>query len=269
MCRSFEKHSQVTPMIAGKEGSRYILIDGFKRQRAAEMLNLPFVNVMTVPVQGTMLKAQMYMLNRNSGFSMIEECMLIRELVDKDGLNQVETAVMLNRHKCWVSRRLTLIQSLNTQIIEDIKLGLLPAGSAQYLARLPQCNQGDIGSVIQKHRLNVKQSNRLIDLLCKAKDSEVKDFIIKSPIEALAELANHEGKGKCIDPKIASEAHGWIKTVSTLEVTAVKLRTQSAKTAMPLEKDVYKILNDALNRAEKACHEAFTAARQQLLLKEK
>jgi len=30
-----------------------------------------------------MMKAQMYLLNKNNGFSMIEECMLIQELVDK------------------------------------------------------------------------------------------------------------------------------------------------------------------------------------------
>ncbi|MFQ5975807.1 MAG: ParB/RepB/Spo0J family partition protein [Candidatus Hydrothermarchaeales archaeon] len=263
MCRSLEAKGQITPLVAAIDQSAYVLVDGFKRQHAAQILGLTRVMVIIVPFEGAMMKAQMYLLNKNNGFSMIEECMLIQELVDKDGLNQVEAAAILDRHKSWVSRRLALMRSLTAQIVEDIKLGLIPTGSAQELARLPGCNQGDLGAVIQTHRLNVKQSNRLIDLWCKAKDKEVREFIIKSPGKALELSAQDEEER--LDPRIPSRARGWVKAVMALERIAITVCLRSKKEIGPLEKEVYKILHESLNQADSACQEALRLARQRLL----
>jgi len=39
---------------------------------------------------------------------MITEATLIRDLIEVEWLNQMETAVLLERHKSWVCRRLQL-----------------------------------------------------------------------------------------------------------------------------------------------------------------
>jgi len=40
-------------------------------------------------------KALIYLLNRSKGFSMITEAILVRDLVEVEGLNQVEAGVLL------------------------------------------------------------------------------------------------------------------------------------------------------------------------------
>ncbi len=153
MVHSLEKRGQLTPVVTARDGNSLVLIDGFKRQMAAEILGLKSLMLITLPSEGALMKAHMYLLNRKNGFSMIEEAMLIRELVEVDGLMQVEVAAMLERHKSWVSRRLEMVRRLAPQIVEDIKLGLMPPGSAISLARLPESNQADLDSTIQRHKL--------------------------------------------------------------------------------------------------------------------
>ena len=185
MAASLTKRGQLTPIIIADDGQYPMLIDGFKRHQAAQSLGLDSLKATCLSADATQAKAMMYLLNRAGTFSMIQEAILVRELVDSDGLTQSEVAKLLDHHKSWVSRRLLMIRHLAPPIIEDLKLALLPPGSAPALARLPSCNQSDFAAAIQMHRLSVKQIRDLIQLWFKAADWQTKQFLLKSPIEAL------------------------------------------------------------------------------------
>lgn len=262
MVHSLEKRGQLTPVVTARDGNSLVLIDGFKRQRAAEILGLKSLMLITLPSEGALMKAHMYLLNRKNGFSMIEEAMLIRELVEVDGLMQVEVAAMLERHKSWVSRRLEMIRRLAPQIVEDIKLGLMPPGSAISLARLPESNQADLASTIQRHKLKVKECNLLIDLWCKARAPEAKGFLIKFPQKAL-ELSSRDGSDY-LDPRIPAQASGWLKTLRVLTRVAAGLRLRSKQDIGAIDEEVHEILWEALNQANSECQEALKAAREVL-----
>ena len=75
-----------------------------------------------------------YLINRREGLSWIQEALLVRELVDQDGLRQTEAARLVDHHKSWVNRRLMIIRRLAPEIMEDLCLELLPPGSAVSLA---------------------------------------------------------------------------------------------------------------------------------------
>jgi len=47
------------------------------------------------------------------------EALVVWELLEIEGLNQVEAADLLERHKSWVCRRLSMIRSLAPEIIHD------------------------------------------------------------------------------------------------------------------------------------------------------
>jgi len=262
MVRSLEKRGQLTPVVVASDGPRLVLIDGFKRQRAAEILGLSSLMVITLPSEGALAKAHMYLLNRKNGFSMIEEAMLIRELVEVDGFMQVDVAAMLERHKSWVSRRLEIMRRLCPQIVEDLRLGLIPPGSALSLARLPQSNQADLCSTIQTHKLQTKECNLLIDLWCKAKDPEARKFLIKFPKKAM-ELACKDD-GDRLDPRIPAQACRWLKTVRALERVAAALRLKSKHDIGTLDEQVHEILCGALDQTDSECQQALSAARQVL-----
>lgn len=195
MAASLKKRGQISPVIASIELGELILVDGFKRQAAATLADFDRLQVMTVAQGSPYTKALPYLMNRAKGFSMIEEAYLARELVEVDGLKQVEVASLLDHHKSWVHCRLDLIRSLAPEILEDLKLGLIPPGSASSLARLPKHNQADWSSAIQTHRLRSREVAQLVDLWCKAADPAQKKYLMELPRQALQVLKEANLKG--------------------------------------------------------------------------
>ena len=248
MVKSMEKQGQLTPIVVRSDEARFIVIDGFKRQRAAEILSLDTVMVIVVHGEKALMKAHMYLLNRKSGFSIVEEGILIRELVENDGLSQVEAAAILDRHKSWVSRRLEMIRRLSPQVLEDLKLGLIPSGCAQALARLPVSIQADFSAAIQTHKLQAKEVNVLVDLWCKAKDPPSREFLIRFPRKALALACGKDTE--------------WFKAVRCLERVATLLRLKSKYEIGAADDAVYTLLSKTLDEAENECLKALTLARQ-------
>ena len=87
-------------------------------------------------------KAAIFNLNRITGRPVeLEEAWIIYALVIEDGLQQIEVAHMLGRHKSWVNRRLALIERLCNEAREGLRLGLITPTQARHLTRLPRGNQ--------------------------------------------------------------------------------------------------------------------------------
>jgi ParB/RepB/Spo0J family partition protein len=194
MAHSMEKRGQLTPVVLVGEEKPYILIDGFKRYWAGQSLGLESLKAILIDVDLTKAKSMMYLMNRTVRLSFIQEAMLIRELVDQDGLKQTEVAELLDHHKSWVNRRLMIIRRLAPEILEDLRMELLPPGAVAVLARVALCNQGDFSAAIQRHGLCLKDIHLLTDIWCKTKEPEKKQFLLRSPKEALA-LVNEEQTG--------------------------------------------------------------------------
>jgi len=189
MTASLVKHGQLTAVVAVEEGGCHILIDGFKRHRCACELGMNTLNVTVLKKSCAEAKALLYLLNRPDGFSTIMQALLVWELVEIEGLNQVEAAGLLERHKSWVCRRLAMIRSLAPEIIHDIKLELLPAGVGSSLARLQPATQAEFSLAIQKHNLKTREVNRLVDLWCKTADPGARRHLLESPRQALKDLS--------------------------------------------------------------------------------
>lgn len=183
---SLSKRGQLMPVTVTAEKNHLTLVDGFKRRQAALALGLNGLEATVVSVGPAQAKSMVYLLNRSGSISMISESLLIRDLVEVEGLSQSETAVLLDRHKSWVSRRLMMIRALAPEVVDDIKLRLLPPGVASSLARLPHGNQADFSAAIIKYGLSPKEVSTLVDLWCKAKEPTVKQSLLESPRQALA-----------------------------------------------------------------------------------
>ena len=194
MANSMKKRGQLTPVVLTGEENPYILIDGFKRHAAAHSLGLEAVKATVVNVDLTQAKIMMYLINRAEGLSWIQEALLVRELVDQDGLKQTEVAQLLDHHKSWVNRRLMIIRRLAPEIMEDLRLELLPTGSPASLARVAPRNQGDLSAAIQHYGLSLREIHALTDIWCKARGPAEKQFLLRSPREALA-LVKEEQAG--------------------------------------------------------------------------
>jgi hypothetical protein len=185
----------LTPVIVAENGRVFLLVDGFKRYRAAVKIGWAGLNAVSIEAGPKQTKALIYLLNRPGGFTMIQEALIVRELVELDGLNQSEAGALLDRHKSWISRRLSMIRRLSPEIVDAFSLELIPPGVCSSLARIPPCNQPDFSAAIQTHGLAPNEIRRLADLYCKASGPGVKKAILQSPREALSVVKKESRTG--------------------------------------------------------------------------
>jgi len=167
MERSIAQYGQITPVAVGQPaGGKYEMVDGFKRYRAIKKLGHKSLLCRVLEGKGRALKSAMLFLNMQaSSIGDLEQGMIIESLNKEDGLSQVEIATLFGRHKSWVCRRLSLVQQLSDEVIEQMRLGLVNASIGRELARLPRGNQKDALRTLQKYRFTSRETARLVSLL--------------------------------------------------------------------------------------------------------
>lgn len=185
MVESLRSKGQLTPLAVAEHEGRLMLVDGFVRHLAAVRLGLETVLVEVVQLSAVQMKAQVYLRNRKRGLLLIEECRLVLELVEVDRLNQVEVGDLLERHKSWVCRRLSLSRQVSPHLMDDVALGLLGEGSLRKLAQLPARNQEELWAVAQREGLGSRDTGQLAELWQRAPDPEARGFLLAHPREAL------------------------------------------------------------------------------------
>ena len=164
MFKSLQRYGQLSPVVcAQREG--YELIDGFKRLRACRRIGKETLNARILEATERVCKAAIIQLNRLKPIDELEEAMVLASLHREDALTQTQIAALLGRHKSWVSRRIALIERLSEDVIDAIRLGLLPATVGRELATLPRGNQKEIAASLVKHRLSTREAVKLLAYL--------------------------------------------------------------------------------------------------------
>jgi ParB/RepB/Spo0J family partition protein len=199
LLKSMEKYGQLAPVVVCRaKDDEYELIDGFKRFRAARKLNKECIKARVLDIGPHAGKAAILQLNwASKSISNLEEAMVVHSLFREDGLQQVEIAALLSRHKSWVCRRISLIEQLSDEVKESIRLGLIKVTIGWKLTRLQRCNQEAVLSVIQKHSLTLRQAERLICALLSRPRSE-HEAIMRHPQQVidLGHLEDRQGDNR-------------------------------------------------------------------------
>ena len=164
MLQSMKRYGQLTPVVCARIGG-YELLDGFKRLRACRSIGKETLKARVLVATERACKAAIIQLNRGRSISELEEAMVLCSLHREDGLMQTEIALLLGRHKSWVSRRIALIERLSEEVREDIRLGLLPASVGRELAKLPRGNQKEVAATLVKHRFSTREAVKLLAYL--------------------------------------------------------------------------------------------------------
>jgi ParB-like chromosome segregation protein Spo0J len=195
----------------GESGNgHYVLIDGFKRLRAARRLDLPGLKASVIKAEDRALKTAMFHLNRKSGsLSTIEEAMIVQALHRENNLTQIEIGTLLGFSKTWVCRRLSLIERVHEEVLEQIRLGLIGPGIVREVSKLPRGNQTAALHGIRKHRLTCRETARLIGLL-QENPSWAHDNILYFPEPILSQRQEERPPGIAEYGKIAKQLT-WIR----------------------------------------------------------
>jgi ParB-like chromosome segregation protein Spo0J len=137
IARSIERCGQIVPCIvvaageaSGADAEHLVLIDGYRRIAALRRLGRDTARVeqwscgLTEAVLGVLARGQ------DRPFAGIEEALLLRELMQGQGLSQHELARRCGRDVSWVSRRLQLLAGLSEAALATVRTGKLSAWAA-------------------------------------------------------------------------------------------------------------------------------------------
>ncbi len=255
MKQSLAAHGQLTALIAVPGPERPELIDGFKRHAAATQMGLTTLVVSVRPLDETAKWAAMLLLNQCSkSMTPLEEALVLQELLSA-GLTQLQIGTMLERHKTWVSRRLGLVERLHPDLIEQMRLGILPPGVARRLLSLPRGNQLEVAAAALTARLGPRDTELLVSLWHRAKDPTARRAVLMDPQASL--LAERpETRRMPVDPTLSRSGQRLSRLLWTLAETTS--RTCSMAKTPPPSTDLVR-LKTALDRASDAASRLVTA----------
>ena len=193
MLKSLRDYGQLSPVVVCQLDGQTVLVDGFKRLRAARTLkgqHQLVSRLLETDEQGA--KAAIFNLNRVTGRPVeLEEAWIIYALVIDDGIQQVDVAQMLGRHKSWVNRRLALIERLCEEAREALRLGLLTPTQARHLTRLPRGNQQSAIQSVTHAALTSRELSDMVDLLLASSTQEQTQFVLEKPRQAITQSQDH------------------------------------------------------------------------------
>jgi len=142
---SLESQGQKLPVVVVRgeaEATPFVVIDGFKRVRAAGRLGLDQVECSVWEHGEADALMVMHSLQRPRGRSSLEDAYLIRVLHEEHGLSQAAIAQRLGRTQSWVSRRLALVRELPEWLQQHIRKGEVQCYvAAKYLVPMARANR--------------------------------------------------------------------------------------------------------------------------------
>lgn len=257
---SLQSKGQLSPLVAAEQDGVLVLIDGFARHQAALRIGLDQLLVEVVSLTPTQMKCQLYLRNRERGLQLLEECRLVRELCDLDGLSQIEVADLLERHKSWVCRRLALFRSFSSHLLAEQALDLLPGGALRRLAQLPARNQEELMAAALRDDIRGDDVGALADLLRRAPNSPARRYVLEHPADALALARNRPDSPA--DPRLGEVARQVLEGLQILRQTSVRLQRRARDGLGALPTGAVRLLTEAVQGADRDCQAAIGAVQQ-------
>lgn len=246
---SLRAFGQILPVVVvrGIEPHRYELIDGFKRLRAWRELGFKTIQARVLSCGVRPAKAAILELNWKAGsIREMEEALILQSLHREDQISQVEIAVLVRRHKSWVSRRIALVERLSDEVLNHLRLGLIGPGRGRQLIRLPRGNQERALETVLKHRLCCRETERLVSLLLERPRWE-HDSLLHLPLEILEDRAppRPPKKDRAMEPSVVQEIHRlgqWCMSLSN------SLDAEEFSVFSPQERETLSASRESLDR---------------------
>jgi len=222
---SLGRYGQITPVVVCELEGDKVLVDGFKRLRAARRIQgLTHLNARRLEVDEQGAKAAIYNLNLlHQSPRELEEAWIVHSLVREDGLSQVEAARLLSRHKSWVNRRLAMLERLCDAAREELRLGLLTPSLARQLTRLPVGNQPQVLQTAREASLNARELAGVVDLLLASSTREQTQFVLNDPRKALRQ--SEDRYVHYWDPRLSVAGNRAAKRLALLLDCLAKMQT--------------------------------------------
>lgn len=164
---SLAEQGQQAPVLVVRSAveGKYVLIDGYKRMEALDRMGSDTVKALLLPMGEAEALCLTHRQERGKRKTALEDGWLVREIVERHGMTQAETAKKLGHAKSWVSRRLALVRDLPERAEKLVRKGKLSAhGAMRALVPLARANIRDCEKIIEgikESGLSTRQMERL------------------------------------------------------------------------------------------------------------
>ncbi len=202
LAKSIESNGVVQPLLVRRQGSRYELIAGERRWRAARaagLVKVPAV-IRDVP-DGQMLELALIENIQREDLNAIEEAQAYKKLIDTIGLTQETLGERIGRDRSYITNYLRLLR-LPLDIQRLIQEEKLTPGHARTLLGTNDVDvQRRLAQRIVKDGLSVRDTERLVRGL-----SEVKT-------ERLGNVASYDPNVRAVETKLRRQLGAAVKIV--------------------------------------------------------
>ena len=213
---SIRVHGIVQPLIVKQKGSRYLIIAGERRFRAARLAGLTEVPVLVTDYDEAQIHEVSLIENiQRENLNPIEEAAAIRFLMKQHDMTQEEVSGRLGKSRPAIANALRLLQ-LPESVVELLRNGTLSAGHGKTLAGLTD--------------------NAQIEQLAKeCVEKEYSVRVLEEKIKALSEKKKPAEAAKKDKPALSHELQGLEESLRDALGTKVALAGSGTRGKITIE----------------------------------
>jgi ParB family chromosome partitioning protein len=185
LSESIAEKGIIQPLLVIKgSGSRYTLIAGERRLRAARLAGLDEVPVVVMDDAGDRERLELALIEniQRHDLNPIEEAQAYSRLMEEFQLTQEEVAKKVGRQRSTITNVLRLLQ-LPDSLQEDVVQGRISEGHARVLLRLK--DQPEQLQAIRDRIINEELSVRAAERLCSSKPQKPASKAVEPPPQAV------------------------------------------------------------------------------------
>lgn len=161
LVQSIRQHGVVQPVVLRQRGTRYQLVAGERRCRAARQAGLREIPAVVRELDDEQLMELAIVENlQREDLNPIEEAQAYAQLMERLGLTQEQVAERVGRSRPHIANTVRLLQ-LPRVLQEYVSRGTLTAGHARALLSLSEPQQLVMAEQIISQGLNVRQAEQL------------------------------------------------------------------------------------------------------------
>ena len=200
LAESIKKYGLLQPVVLIRDEDGYILVAGERRLRACKLLG--YKNIKGIVVDYSKNELREYALIENiqrEDLNPVEVALSLQSLIKEHGYTHEELAGVISKSRSYVTNLLRIL-NLPEFVKEKIKEGTITLGHAKILIGLEEEKLKEVVANIEESKLNVRDTEKLIQKLKKPKREKENEEIDKRLLN-VAEYIKKHGLNIEISPK--------------------------------------------------------------------
>lgn len=174
LSKSIRHNGILQPLtVRENENGQYELVAGERRLRAAILAGYTSVPCITVNLDNKQSALMSLIENlQRENLSFFEEAIAIQVLIDKFGMTQEQVAEKLGKAQSTVANKLRLLRFSSKEREKILELNLTER-HARALLRIDPSQRNYVFEEIQKHNLNVDETEKLVETILKPQPAQI------------------------------------------------------------------------------------------------